>query len=352
MSAFKRLINSSKLRISMALLMTLATGVKLESTIREMRLNKKHNITIMQIDDPVNIMILNVGGAKFDDKYYQTSSQLYVDWDNLAPRHPTVISRNVNHMIAQIKSEDPDIVMMQEVPRTFPKTTTVNVFRRFEDNINYRLSYVGNVDVLRLVEKGNVTAYRNSSNHFNKRSPYRLEGFLNNTFTSNRSTLVSRFSLDDTDANLVTYNTHLPSFAKNIDAKYTQWSAILRHAEREFKRGNYVVIGGDFNTVLDAIGKTGVNHFVRHLDEDVRHMFNQPVPWKVAVPDQATARSLFYPAYSEDNNWTTIDGFIVSPNVEILSTRTLTNEYGQPDFRASDHAPVVLEVQLGKSRAR
>ena len=67
-----------------------------------------------------------------------------------------------------------------------------------------------------------------------------------------------------------------------------------------------------------------------------------PEGWQFAWDtDSPTCRLLNEPYNAETTQHYIIDGFIVSPNVEILSVETVEEE-----FFNSDHNPVLLEAKL------
>lgn len=350
---YDKFINSGKVRIFLASLMLLTTSVRFDAQFLDWQLDRAHNVKALTIDEPIRIMTYNLGGGCFDAEYYQTSGQMAIDADNLMPASPARVRTNVINMMQKMNNEDPDIILTQEVTQNFPKTPSVNIFRMLGESMPYRIRFADNFNFLDFASKGNATLYRHTSYHYHIRSPHQREGFINNTFTGNQSTLVSRFPIADEEFDLLTKNVHLPAFAINIDIKYKDLSELLRRSVIEYERGNFIVIGGDINTPLNIIREeTGVNHFICFLDEDVQELFFGENPWRVYAPDHPTARSLFMPAYADDAVWSTIDGFIVSPNVEVLEVRTVLNEDGLPDFTASDHAPVVIDIRLNPTRIR
>lgn len=58
-------------------------------------------------------------------------------------------------------------------------------------------------------------------------------------------------------------------------------------------------------------------------------------------PNHSTNRNVDIPYTKSKTGTTTIDFFILSPNITLLNTNTL-----QTGFEFSDHQPVVMEVEL------
>ena len=105
-------------------------------------------------------------------------------------------------------------------------------------------------------------------------------------------------------------------------------------------RGNYVVAGGDFNQTFPGtlekwpIGEGDVWAPV------VLEAESLPEGWSYVYDDSSpTCRLLDAPYDSGTSQHYVLDGFIVSPNVEVLSVQT--QDLG---FKYSDHNPVVMEI--------
>lgn len=142
---------------------------------------------------------------------------------------------------------------------------------------------------------------------------------------------------------IILINTHKSAYDKGGFLKKEQLDFIKEYAEKEYSSGNYVVIGGDWNSYMPG---TDGNSFP---SEEVIPYFYQSLPedwvmenWKWAVdPDVPTNRSLEN-AYEKGKTFTSvIDGFLLSPNIEILKVNTI--DLG---FRYSDHNPIEIRIQL------
>jgi endonuclease/exonuclease/phosphatase family metal-dependent hydrolase len=154
--------------------------------------------------------------------------------------------------------------------------------------------------------------------------------------------LVSRYALPGRDEQLVLVNVHLSAFDEGSQTRRRQLAAVTGFMQAEAARGNYVVLGGDWNLVL---ADTRFAHTTKE-----RYLFwVHPLPegfpppgWRKLVdPRLPTVRTLERP-YAPGANFTTIiDGFFVSPNVSPVSVQTI--DLG---FRFSDHQPVLLKFRL------
>jgi endonuclease/exonuclease/phosphatase family metal-dependent hydrolase len=154
--------------------------------------------------------------------------------------------------------------------------------------------------------------------------------------------LVSRFALPGSGRQLVLANVHLSAFDEGAQARHRQLSAVAAFMQAEEARGNYVVLGGDWNLVL-ADSRFAYTTKERYL------FWVHPLPegfppqgWRKAVDLRTpTVRTLERPYVPGGNFTTIIDGFFLSPGVTPVCVRTI--DLG---FRYSDHQPVLLRFRL------
>ncbi len=131
-------------------------------------------------------------------------------------------------------------------------------------------------------------------------------------------------------------NVHTSAFDENADLRRRQISALFERAETERLKGRKVVMGGDFNLRLV---ETNFRHDTAEKDLFWLHDFPTsilPVGWHLAVDSGvATVRTNERPFQTGRNYTTVIDGFLLSPEVELVSVSG--TDMG---FRHSDHQPV------------
>ena len=148
--------------------------------------------------------------------------------------------------------------------------------------------------------------------------------------------IVTEIPLHRSAKNWVLLNIHLSAFDKNADVRRAQVQAVFNLAQAEYRAGNYVVIGGDWNM---RISPKNFTHTTDAEDLFWVHDFPKellPKGWQFATDDNTpTVRTLHKP-YVEGENYTAImDGFAYSPNVVLrqVSTKDL-------GFQYTDHQPV------------
>lgn len=146
---------------------------------------------------------------------------------------------------------------------------------------------------------------------------------------------------------LVVYNIHMSAYGSDDTIREGQVSMICEDMEDEYKAGNYVICGGDFNHNLKAMSKEEesdmewAKYFPREklpkgLDF-VLDSFGQEE--KELLYDSARNTDT---AYEEGKTLTvTLDGFIISDNIECISYETINTAYAY-----SDHEPVKMVFKL------
>ncbi|MBQ7653998.1 MAG: endonuclease/exonuclease/phosphatase family protein [Clostridia bacterium] len=156
----------------------------------------------------------------------------------------------------------------------------------------------------------------------------------------------NRIALPD-GKELVMYNFHLSAYTSDGTIANEQLEIVLSDIQKEYESGNYCIAGGDFNK--DILGDSSV-YFGK---ADKEYTWAQPIPEGILekfdvslvapldeenpVPTCRNADS----AYHEGQYVLTIDGFLVTPNVEVKSSEVIDT-----GFAYSDHNPVSMSFSL------
>ena len=145
---------------------------------------------------------------------------------------------------------------------------------------------------------------------------------------------------------LVVFNFHLSAYTSDGTIAEEQMKMLFADMQAEVERGNYTIAGGDFNK--DILGNSAE---VFGVSGD-QYTWAQPIPAElipeglaIVVPFDpehpvATCRNADRP-YGPDDYRVTVDGFIVSDNVEVVDTQVVDTGY-----RWSDHNPVYMDFIL------
>jgi len=155
-------------------------------------------------------------------------------------------------------------------------------------------------------------------------------------FEVDRAFIESRFPVEG-GKELVLVNLHLSAFDKGGKIRKQQLEFLAGYIDRELEKGSYLIIGGDWNHSLP-----GTDPYAFKTTQEWPEWL-QPFPdtfgpegfqWALD-PATPTVRTLDI-AYQENVNFlAVIDGFFVSPNVEIASVSG-----HDLSFEHTDHHPV------------
>jgi len=146
---------------------------------------------------------------------------------------------------------------------------------------------------------------------------------------------------------LVLFNLHLSAYTSDGTIATEQLRLLLADMQAEYEKGNWCIAGGDFNK--DLLGDSSVYFGA----SDKEYSWAQPIPegtfddcdiTLVAPLDEnapvPSCRNADGP-YHEGQYVLTVDGFMVSPNVEVESANVVDTR-----FAYSDHNPVKMEFYL------
>lgn len=153
----------------------------------------------------------------------------------------------------------------------------------------------------------------------------------------------------DNGRTLCLYNIHLSAYTSDGSIATEQFELLLADMAAEYAAGNYIIAGGDFNK--DLLGDSAEIFGVSGED----YTWAQPLPVNL-IPDGLalvdsvdpdnpvpSCRNADRPYHPGESFVLTVDGFIVSDNVSVLSAQVVDD-----GFAFSDHNPVTMEFILAE----
>ena len=159
-----------------------------------------------------------------------------------------------------------------------------------------------------------------------------------------RCLLVSYIPVENSDKQLVIVNLHLEAYDDG-EGKIAQTNQLREFIQSEYEKGNYVIAGGDFNQIFPS----GLDKYPNEhpdlwepgiIEDDIL-----PEGWTIAydleTPSCRLLNQPYDPGDTANTQYYVIDGFLLSPNVELQSVKTLDE-----GFVNSDHNPVNIQVTL------
>lgn len=150
----------------------------------------------------------------------------------------------------------------------------------------------------------------------------------------------------DNSKQLVIYNVHLSAYNKNPETSENQLKMLNDDMLSEVEAGNYVISGGDMNKDLlgdsseyFGIESIGENWAVAFPTDLLSDEFSLVAPFDESNPIPS-CRNTNEP-YGQNTFVLTVDGFIVSSNVEVVESNVVDSQ-----FMYSDHNPVYMDFIL------
>ncbi len=160
-----------------------------------------------------------------------------------------------------------------------------------------------------------------------------------------RCLLVSRVPIDGTDKSLVLVNLHLEAYDDG-EGKIAQTNQLLELLRQEYAQGNYVVAGGDWNQIFPGGLEAYPNEHPELWTPGLLQNEDLDPGWAYAydltTPTCRLLNQPYDPADTANTQYYVIDGFLVSPNLQVIDAHTV-----DAGFANTDHNPVLLTLRLG-----
>ena len=260
------------------------------------------------------------------------------------------VNRYLNGIRDTILAESPDLVILQEVDTNSGRTygideTTPLLLNNGAHALNYSCPFVPiPFPPIGRVNSGLFTTTDYAIDHAERVSlpcpfswPLRIANLK-------RCLLVSYLPIEGSEHQLVLVNLHLEAYDDG-EGKIAQTLQLRDFIDNEFKKGNYVIAGGDFNQAfpgsLNAFPILDPTLWTPGVLDDTLLPEGWHFAYDTSVPSCRLLNQPYDPSDLTHTQHYVIDGYILSPNVELKEVATL--DLG---FADSDHNPVRLLVDL------
>lgn len=320
--------------------------------IREYRPKKIENVKIEglgeknpEIGKIYKIMTWNIGYGGLDK-----DTDFFMDGgDRVFPINKNHVEKSINHIIKSSEKFNADIKFFQEVDVNSKRTYHINEVEKIRKNLGgnttFALNFKADFIPYPIPPMGKVESGIMSQTNFKIKKSKRYQQEVPHKFPSRLVNLKRAFNpsyidIKNSDKKLVIVNVHLDAYEKGNNGRIAQTKEIINFVNKEYKKGNYVIVGGDFNQELTGHYKElpeGIwNPKIlpkELLTENIKLYFDKDGKTSV-VNDK--------PYTGKDAYLSTIDGFLATDNIEVKNIKTQTQE----DFQYSDHNPVLMEFVL------
>ncbi|MCS6935449.1 MAG: endonuclease/exonuclease/phosphatase family protein [Chitinophagales bacterium] len=247
---------------------------------------------------------------------------------------------------------DVDFILLQEVDRNSKRSYRIDQAKQFAEALpGHYSAFAPNFDVkffpfpftdpIGKVYGGLQSLSRYEPSESKRIALPDITDFPRRVFYLRRCLLLQRFPLPS-GRDLVVINTHFEAYDDG-SVKQQQMAVTKKILDEEYARGNFVVIGGDWNIAPPGFD---VHKFEKTKEDDPLYLRNNDpsyMPgWTFAFDSTvATNRKNNFP-YDPARSYTTvIDYYLVSPNLEVVKVQGI-----DLSFEYSDHQPVWLQLKL------
>lgn len=251
---------------------------------------------------------------------------------------------------------EPDFIAFQEVDLDGTRSHHVNEFELLrkefgEYSNNYAVNYDSAFLAYPLLEPhGKNKACIATFSRFGMDSALRrslpISTSLSKVLDMDRCYSITRIPVEG-GKELVLFNIHMSAYGSDDSVRAGQIQMFVEDMTREYEAGNYVICAGDFN------------HDLKTMDETAEPEFSWAYPFpRTKLPEGFAFALDFLSDAERDGLWDsarnadmayipgetftiTLDSFIISDNIEVVSYTNLNLGYAY-----SDHDPVYMEFIL------
>lgn len=273
-----------------------------------------------------------------------------------------------------VASKDPDFALVQEIDLDATRSYHVNEYSILKENIPaYNCVFAQNYDSAFLFypftqphgkSKAGLALFSKYPITGSLRRSFPISTSFTKFFDLDRCYSISRVPVDN-GKELAIFELHMSAYGNSDAIREGQIRMLSEDMQKEYEAGNYVICGGDFNHDLKAADTQSKASDASNNTQTDSGDSAEPESWAYPFPRSELPEhfSFCLDQLSEDeknNLWNsarnadmeyvpgetytvTLDGFIISDNVECTKYENVNTGYSY-----SDHDPVYMEFQLKK----
>jgi len=342
----------------------------------DLEISSKSKEAVVPTGENLTITSYNIGFGAYSDQYTFFMDAGYdADGNATAGYYGKGISaedveKNVAGSLKAVQDLSSDFYLLQEVDQDSDRAYHINQREIFETAYpDYDSSYCVNFDSAYLFYPfydphgkslaGLLTMSKYKINEA-KRKEYTVSDSFSKFFDLDRCFACHRYAVEGGEE-LVVVNSHMSAYDEGGVIRNKQLKELASYIESEYAKGNYVIVGGDFNHDLltgnpdysytredfaykDQIKQGRPDWLSFMFDEDGQSSFSDD--FKVWASDnEPSCRDADVPYERGDTFVSTVDGFICSKNIAVTGVVTTKNTDDKP-FSYSDHQPTTLSFSL------
>lgn len=299
---------------------------------------------------------LGYGGLGEESDFFYDHGNMLFSGGHMVRSPREYVEKNIAGDTLFVKTTRSDFFLFQEVDFSARRSYFINQFDEIGEELpGYAAFFAPNYKVSRvpipLLEPwnayGKVLSGLATYSRFQPYESVRLQlpgayPWPTRIFQLDRCVALHRYQVAN-GKELVVMNVHNSAYDADGSLKRQQMAFLRELFLEEYGKGNYVVVGGDWNQCppyfrFDGFMPGNTQGYTQiNIDPDFL-----PSGWQwVYDPTIPTNRKTRTPYQPGQSFITLIDFFLISPNVRARSVKCLDQQ-----FRFSDHQPVWMEVEL------
>lgn len=269
---------------------------------------------------------------------------------------PETVQYAVNGVGALVSSLNPDFALIQEIDLDSTRSYHINEYDMLRGSLSeYTTVFAQNYDSAFLFypltqphgsSKSGLGLFAKYPVTSALRRSFPISTSFSKFFDLDRCYSISRIPVDN-GKELVIFNLHMSAYGNSDAIRQGQIEMLCNDMQAEYEAGNYVLCGGDFN------------HDLKASEEDTENCESWAFPFpRAELPEHFSfcldlctdeeRTALWNSARNADMEYVpgvtytvTLDGFIISDNIECLSYENVNTGYSY-----SDHDPVTVSFLL------
>ncbi len=298
----------------------------------------------------IDLMIWNIGYCGLDsdmDFFYDGGEKVRTSRDQ--------VITNLQNVIAELQKNDSlEFILLQEVDVKSKRSYNICEYDSIAAALpNYKSFFGKNYDVffVPLPPADPMGKVKSGLQTLSKASPsgsvrWSFPGkfaWPKSLFMLDRCFLVNRYPMAS-GKELLIINTHNSAYDAGGVLRTQEMAYLKEFLIREYEKGNYVLVGGDWNQSPPAFKPEFKADVFDNVDFTLIPNGYLPDDWKWAFDPIFASNRRVVTSYKRGVTPTTIiDFYLLSPNIEMVKVSTIDKE-----FKNSDHQPVRLKVRLIK----
>lgn len=321
-----------------------------------LEINNNQN-QMIELGKTYQIMTWNIGFGAYSKDYSffmdenHKKDGTYVQGKYARGKNKKDVLNNLTNMLNMTNEQNPDFIFLQEIDTNSTRSYGINQVRLFQEELNtYGSSYASNFHTPFLlypvlnphgqVNSGITTFSKYKIENSTRKQLPITNHLIDKLFELDRAIIVTRIETEEND--LILINVHLSAYDKGGIYREKQIEYLKQVMEDEYKRGNYVIVGGDFNH--DMINNLYQFPTIYEVPDWISTFDQNSLPDGFSIiSDNATpsVRSAEQPYQKGENFLGVVDAFLVSDNIDVHQIKNINT-----DFLYSDHHPAVMTFSL------